>query len=60
MLFRSRIPFDQAELEAMITDYHAFTGRASAQVEEFVHDVVEPRLAPYKDMVLKIDASLKV
>jgi len=54
-----RVPFEQAELETMVTDYRAFTGRAAAQTEEFIHEVVEPRLEPYKNMA-GVDASLKV
>ena len=54
------IPFDKKELLAMIGDGSEFTGRAEAQVEEYLAEVVEPRLAGYRDLIGEIDSSLSV
>jgi adenylosuccinate lyase len=45
-----RIPFSQKELEVLsrTTD---FTGRASAQVEEFLIDTIHPLLAAHQDLL---------
>ncbi len=55
-----RIPFQKDDLEDMISNYHEFTGRAAAQTDEFLDEVVSPILDQHKDMIGDIDASLKV
>jgi len=55
-----RIPFDQDVLEELIGNYQEFTGRAEAQTEEFLDEVVAPVLDKYQSMIGDVDASLKV
>lgn len=55
-----RIPFDQSELEGLIGNYQEFTGRAEAQTDEFLDEVVAPALDRYQHMIGDVDASLKV
>lgn len=55
-----RIPFTQTELVDMITDFRQFSGRAPEQTEEFLQDVVEPRLSQYRHLLGNIDATLSV
>ncbi|MHB8809078.1 MAG: adenylosuccinate lyase [Desulfobulbaceae bacterium] len=55
-----RIPFSLDELNAMVTDYNAFTGRAEVQTREYLEEVVTPLLDRHCDLVGNIDASLKV
>lgn len=55
-----RIPFDQNELEALISNYQEFTGRAAEQTMEFLDEVVSPVLDRHQEMIGKVDASLKV
>ena len=55
-----RIPFDQSELEGLIGNYQEFTGRAEAQTDEFLDEVVAPVLDRYQHMIGDVDASLKV
>jgi adenylosuccinate lyase len=55
-----RIPFSLQELEAMISDYSQFTGRAKEQTEEFLQEVVYPLLEKNSGQMKKIDASLTV
>jgi adenylosuccinate lyase len=54
------IPFTLSDLEGMINNFHQFTGRAREQTEEYLHEVVRPRLAPFKNVLGKIDAELSV
>ncbi|MDX1775753.1 MAG: adenylosuccinate lyase [Desulfobulbales bacterium] len=54
------IPFTLPELQDMIGDFQQFTGRARQQTEEFLQDIVLPRLEPYKEVIGKIDAELSV
>jgi adenylosuccinate lyase len=54
------MPFDQAELEELVGDAGVFAGRAEAQTEEFLQEVVEPRLAHYRDLLGGVDAALSV
>jgi adenylosuccinate lyase len=54
------MPFDQAELEELVGDAVVFAGRAEAQTEEFLQEVVEPRLAHYRDLLGGVDAALSV
>jgi adenylosuccinate lyase len=55
-----RVPFDQHELRAMVSDFQQFTGRAAEQTDEFLAEVVRPVLARYSDLGGDIDASLQV
>ena len=54
------IPFSIEELVAMIGTGAEFTGRAAEQTEEYLTEVVEPRLAQYKDMLGDMNAELSV
>jgi len=55
-----RIPFVLEELEAMVSDYSQFTGRAEKQTEEFLQEVVSPLLKDNENNMTKVDASLNV
>lgn len=55
-----RIPFTTQELEAMVSDYKQFTGRAEQQTEEFLREVVSPLLEQNKDNMVAVDSSLNV
>ncbi len=55
-----RIPFDKGELEDLIGNYQEFTGRAEAQTDEFLGEVVTPVLDRYQYMIGDVDSSLKV
>jgi adenylosuccinate lyase len=55
-----RVPFALEELNAMITDYTAFTGRAEEQTREYLREVVTPLLDRHRDLVGGVDASLRV
>lgn len=55
-----RIPFGRRELDLLVGDYQQFTGRAAAQTEEFLQEVVAPVLAQYKNQFSEVDASLSV
>jgi len=54
------VPFTVAELEALVGDGSEFAGRAPEQVDEFIAEVVRPRLAQYSDLLGDLDASLSV
>ena len=54
------IPFSTEELVAMIGTGEEFTGRAAEQTEEYLTEVVEPRLAQYTDMIGDINSELSV
>jgi len=54
------IPFSADELIAMVGTGEEFTGRASEQTEEYLTEVVEPRLAQYKDMIGEVNSELSV
>lgn len=54
------IPFTLEELSGMISDFQQFTGRAKEQTEEYLNEVVQPRLAPFQDILGKVDAELSV
>ena len=56
----NNIPFTLPELQAMISNFQQFTGRAKEQTEEYLHEVVMPRLDPFKDILGKVDAELSV
>ncbi len=55
-----RIPFSLPDLEAVVSDYSEFTGRAKEQTEEFLAEVVQPLLMKNSDQMRQIDASLAV
>ena len=54
------LPFSLAELTELIGDGSEFCGRAEAQTEEFLDEVVGPRIAVYKDLLGGLDSSLTV
>jgi adenylosuccinate lyase len=54
------VPFSLQELEAMVSDYSQFTGRAKEQTEEFILEVVSPLMEKNSGQMKKIDASLAV
>ncbi|MBI5558808.1 MAG: adenylosuccinate lyase [Deltaproteobacteria bacterium] len=56
-----RIPFSAEELQAMVGTGREFSGRAEAQTEEYLTEVVEPRLSAYSSLLTgEMDAELKV
>jgi adenylosuccinate lyase len=55
-----RIPFTLEELEAMVSDYSQFTGRAEKQTEEFLQEVVSPLLKENENKMTTVDSSLNV
>ncbi|MBC8208121.1 MAG: adenylosuccinate lyase [Desulfobulbaceae bacterium] len=55
-----RIPFSSNEIQALVGDYTQFTGRAGAQTEEYVQEVVAPLLLARKDQMSDVDSSLSV
>lgn len=55
-----RIPFTQKEMEAMISDYTQFTGRAEAQTTEYLEEVVRPLLSANKGRMTAVDSVLNV
>jgi len=55
-----RVPFSLHELEAMVSDYSQFTGRAKEQTEEYLQEVVSPLLEKNSSQMKDIDSSLAV
>ncbi len=55
-----RIPFSLDELNALVGDYTQFTGRASAQTDEYIREIVVPLLAARESQMGKVDSSLSV
>lgn len=55
-----RVPFNQQELDALLSDYQAFTGRAAIQTVEFLQQYVAPILEKYKDIIEDTDATITV
>ncbi len=55
-----RIPFNLDELHELVGDYTQFTGRASAQTDEYIREVVVPLLAAREDQMGEVDSSLSV
>jgi len=55
-----RIPFSANELNEMVGDFAQFTGRATAQTDEFILEVVVPLLAARESQMGEVDASLSV
>jgi adenylosuccinate lyase len=54
------IPFSQEELTELVGDGSEFTGRAGAQTDEYLDEVVLPCLDNYKELLGGIDSSLSV
>lgn len=54
------IPFTVDELKAMIGDGSEFAGRAEAQTDEFLDEVVAPRLEQHSNMLGEMDTALSV
>jgi len=54
------IPFTITELEKMVGDFKQFTGRAGKQTEEYLNEIVLPRLNPFKGVLGKVDTELSV
>lgn len=55
-----RIPFSLDELMDLVGDYGEFVGRAPAQTDEYIREVVVPLLAAREDQMGIVDASLSV
>ena len=55
-----KIPFTLPELQAMIADFTQFSGRAAQQTEEYLEEVVLPRLQTYRHLLGVVDTSLAV
>ncbi len=55
-----RIPFSRKEIDELVGDYTQFTGRAAAQTDEYIREVVVPLLAAREDQMGEVDASLSV
>ncbi|MBU0730237.1 MAG: adenylosuccinate lyase [Proteobacteria bacterium] len=55
------IPFDKYDLHKMIvSNTNSFVGRAVEQTEDFLNEVVEPRLNKYKELLGGLDSQLSV
>jgi len=54
------IPFDFNELHAMLSNFGEFAGRAPEQTEEFIDEIVLPRLEPYKHLLGGTESTLSV
>jgi adenylosuccinate lyase len=54
------IPFSLTELLDLVGDSSQFSGRACAQTEEYIHNIVEPRLTGYKAMLSDEHSDLQV
>jgi adenylosuccinate lyase len=55
-----RIPFSLDDLMVLVGDYSQFTGRASAQTDEYILEVVVPLLAARESQMGEVDSSLSV
>ena len=55
-----RIPFSLEELLELVGDFTQFTGRASAQTDEYVREIIIPLLAAREHQMGEIDSSLSV
>ncbi len=55
-----RIPFSYDDLMALVGDYTQFTGRASAQTDEYILEVIVPLLADREEQMGEVDSSLSV
>ena len=56
----SAVPFTVQELQDLIGDGSQFVGRAPQQTNEFLDEVVLPRLAQYNDILGGVDSALSV
>ena len=54
------VPFTVQELKELVGDGSDFVGRAPQQTDEFLDEVVLPRLAKYKDILGGVDSTLSV
>ncbi|MBU0674653.1 MAG: adenylosuccinate lyase [Proteobacteria bacterium] len=54
------IPFQLEELFDLIGDGSEFTGRAEAQTDEYLDEIVEPRLVGLKNLIGNTDQTLSV
>jgi hypothetical protein len=54
------VPFNVRELEELVGDGSEFVGRAPQQTDEFLDEIVLPRLARYKDILGGVDSALSV
>jgi adenylosuccinate lyase len=54
------VPFNVQELQELVGDGSDFVGRAPQQTDEFLDEVVMPRLANYKDILGGVDSALSV
>jgi adenylosuccinate lyase len=55
-----RIPFSYDDLMTLVGDYTQFTGRASAQTDEYILEIIVPLLAAREDQMGEVDSSLSV
>lgn len=55
-----RVPFTLDDLMGLVGDYTQFTGRASAQTDEYIREVVVPLLAAREHQMGEVDSSLSV
>ncbi len=54
------IPFTLSELEELLGNAKEFTGRAEKQTEEYLAEIVGPRLERYQSLLGGVDSSLSV
>ena len=54
------IPFTVSELAGLVGDGSEFAGRASEQTDEFIDEVVEPRLDQHRELLGELDSTLSV
>ena len=54
------VPFDEQGLKDIVGSGAGFTGRACEQADEFLNEVVEPRLKDYEGLLGDMDVSLTV
>lgn len=54
------VPFDEKELQDLVGGADLFTGRAREQTDEFLNEVVDPRLKDYQDLLGDMDIALTV
>jgi len=55
-----KFPLTQEQLESYLADPNRFTGAADRQTEDFIKDVVMPRLAKYEDLIGKAESEISV
>jgi adenylosuccinate lyase len=55
-----RLPFSLEALQDLVGDYSQFTGRASAQTDEYILEVIVPLLAARESQMGEVDSSLSV